>query len=63
MAPAQRSGTSEVYTMQDQIIDFIQIELYLEEIRYNPADRDPQMDELVKLYRFQQELLLLDEEE
>ena len=49
--------------MQDQIIDFIQIELYLEEIRYNPADRDPQMDELVKLYRFQQELLLLDEEE
>lgn len=43
--------------MQDQLIDFVRIELYIEEIRYNPEDRDPKLDELVKLYRFQQALI------
>lgn len=43
--------------MQEQLIDYIQVEIYLEEIRNNPEDRDPQLDELVKLYHFQQQLI------
>ncbi|CAN5566828.1 hypothetical protein BH10CYA1_BH10CYA1_60010 [soil metagenome] len=43
--------------MLDQLIDIAQIELYIEEIRYNPENRDPRLDELVQLYRFQQELI------
>lgn len=42
--------------MHDNLIDVDQIELYLEELRRNPADRDPRLDELVELYTFQHNL-------
>lgn len=42
--------------MHDNLIDVDQILLYLEELHYNPADRDPRLDELVELYCFQHNL-------
>jgi hypothetical protein len=49
--------------MQDQLIDAIQIELLLEEIRYNPENEDERARELIALYRFQQQLIRRWEEE
>ncbi len=42
--------------MQEQFIDDYRIALYLEELRRNPEDRDSELDELVELYRLQQQL-------
>lgn len=43
--------------MNDQLIDAIQVELLLEEIRYNPENEDERARELITLYRFQQQLI------
>lgn len=49
--------------MDDYLIDAEQVELYLEELRHNPADRDPRLDELVELYMFQTRLATRDDME
>jgi hypothetical protein len=41
----------------DKLIDAVQVELYLEELRRNEEDRDEELDELVRLYELQQELI------
>jgi len=43
--------------MTDKLIDPIQVELLLEEIRYNPSEEDEWAKELIRLYRFQQALI------
>lgn len=55
-APARRCGTEDI-VMPERHIDPVTVELYLEEIRHNPADRDPALDELVELYRLQERLI------
>jgi len=43
--------------MHDQLIDPVQVELLIEEIRRDPANEDDWAKELITLYNFQQELI------
>ena len=47
--------------MNDEIIDAIQIELLIEEIRYCPANEDEWARDLIKRYRIQQERIRQEE--
>lgn len=58
-------ATYEVRTMSDhdQLIDPIQVELLIEEIRYCSLNEDERARELIALYRFQQQLCIQWQEE
>ena len=42
--------------MEDRLLDPKQLHEYLQEIKYNPADRIDELDRLLELWQFQQRL-------